>query len=75
VKLKEASGSKNRHDSDQRTFPKPWQHPPARSVREGAVQNSGSHRREEQKKRFLERLANRAKNWKFSSNDSRERGF
>ena len=30
---------------------------------------------EEQKKRFLERLDNPAKNWKFSSNDSRERGF
>jgi len=29
----------------------------------------------EQKKRFLERLDNPAKNWKFSSNDSRERGF
>jgi PPK2 family polyphosphate:nucleotide phosphotransferase len=30
---------------------------------------------EEQKKRFLERLDNPAKNWKFSSGDSRERGF
>ena len=30
---------------------------------------------EEQKKRFLERLDNPAKNWKFSSNDSRERGL
>ena len=30
---------------------------------------------DEQKKRFLERLDNPAKNWKFSSNDSRERGF
>ena len=30
---------------------------------------------EEQKKRFLERLDNPAKNWKFSSADSRERGF
>jgi len=29
----------------------------------------------EQKKRFLERLDNPAKNWKFSSGDSRERGF
>jgi PPK2 family polyphosphate:nucleotide phosphotransferase len=29
----------------------------------------------EQKKRFLERLDNPAKNWKFSANDSRERGF
>ena len=29
----------------------------------------------EQKKRFLERLDNPAKNWKFSSNDARERGF
>src|SRR6266481_1042792 len=29
----------------------------------------------EQKKRFLERLDNSAKNWKFSSSDSRERGF
>jgi PPK2 family polyphosphate:nucleotide phosphotransferase len=29
----------------------------------------------EQKKRFLERLDNPAKNWKFSSNDSRERAF
>jgi PPK2 family polyphosphate:nucleotide phosphotransferase len=29
----------------------------------------------EQKKRFLERLDNPAKNWKFSSADSRERGF
>ena len=29
----------------------------------------------EQKKRFLERLDNPAKNWKFSPNDSRERGF
>ncbi len=29
----------------------------------------------EQKKRFLERLDNSAKNWKFSSADSRERGF
>jgi PPK2 family polyphosphate:nucleotide phosphotransferase len=28
-----------------------------------------------QKKRFLERLDNPAKNWKFSSNDSRERAF
>jgi PPK2 family polyphosphate:nucleotide phosphotransferase len=31
--------------------------------------------REEQKKRFLERIENPAKNWKFSSADSRERGF
>jgi PPK2 family polyphosphate:nucleotide phosphotransferase len=31
--------------------------------------------REEQKKRFLERIDNPAKNWKFSSADSRERGF
>jgi len=30
---------------------------------------------DEQKKRFLERLDNPAKNWKFSSADSRERGF
>src|SRR5258708_5978514 len=30
---------------------------------------------DEQKKRFLERLDNSAKNWKFSSADSRERGF
>jgi len=30
---------------------------------------------DEQKKRFLERLDNPAKNWKFSPNDSRERGF
>ena len=30
---------------------------------------------DEQKKRFLERLDNPAKNWKFSSNDSRERSF
>jgi PPK2 family polyphosphate:nucleotide phosphotransferase len=29
----------------------------------------------EQKKRFLERLDNSTKNWKFSSTDSRERGF
>jgi len=29
----------------------------------------------EQKKRFLQRLDNSAKNWKFSSSDSRERGF
>jgi PPK2 family polyphosphate:nucleotide phosphotransferase len=29
----------------------------------------------EQKKRFLERLDNPTKNWKFSSADSRERGF
>jgi PPK2 family polyphosphate:nucleotide phosphotransferase len=31
--------------------------------------------REEQKKRFLERLDNPAKNWKFSAADMRERGF
>ena len=31
--------------------------------------------REEQKKRFLERIDNPAKNWKFSSADARERGF
>jgi len=30
---------------------------------------------DEQKERFLERLDNSAKNWKFSSNDARERGF
>ena len=30
---------------------------------------------DEQKKRFLERLDNSAKNWKFSATDSRERGF
>ena len=30
---------------------------------------------DEQKKRFLERVDNPAKNWKFSSNDARERGF
>ena len=30
---------------------------------------------EEQKKRFLDRLDDPAKNWKFSANDSRERGF
>src|ERR1700758_2133977 len=30
---------------------------------------------DEQKRRFLDRLDNPAKNWKFSSNDSRERGF
>ena len=29
----------------------------------------------EQKRRFLERLDNPAKNWKFSSNDARERGY
>jgi PPK2 family polyphosphate:nucleotide phosphotransferase len=29
----------------------------------------------EQKKRFLERLENPAKNWKFSANDIKERGF
>ena len=29
----------------------------------------------EQKKRFIERLDNSAKNWKFSSADARERGF
>ena len=29
----------------------------------------------EQKKRFLERLDNPAKNWKVSATDSRERGF
>ena len=29
----------------------------------------------EQKKRFLDRIHNPAKNWKFSSADSRERGF
>jgi PPK2 family polyphosphate:nucleotide phosphotransferase len=31
--------------------------------------------RDEQKKRFLERIDNPAKNWKFSSADARERGF
>jgi PPK2 family polyphosphate:nucleotide phosphotransferase len=31
--------------------------------------------REEQKKRFLERLQNSAKNWKFSLNDIKERAF
>lgn len=31
--------------------------------------------REEQKKRFLERLDNPDKNWKFSVNDAKERGF
>src|ERR1041384_4674551 len=31
--------------------------------------------REEQKKRFLERLDRPEKNWKFSANDARERGF
>jgi PPK2 family polyphosphate:nucleotide phosphotransferase len=31
--------------------------------------------RDEQKKRFLERIENPAKNWKFSSADARERGF
>ena len=31
--------------------------------------------REEQKKRFLERIENPAKNWKFSSADARERSF
>ncbi|MCU0255049.1 MAG: polyphosphate kinase 2 family protein, partial [Acidobacteria bacterium] len=31
--------------------------------------------REEQKKRFLERLENPAKNWKFSLADAQERGF
>jgi PPK2 family polyphosphate:nucleotide phosphotransferase len=31
--------------------------------------------KEEQKKRFLERLANPKKNWKFSLDDVRERGF
>jgi PPK2 family polyphosphate:nucleotide phosphotransferase len=30
---------------------------------------------EEQKKRFLERLDNPDKNWKFSANDAKERGF
>ena len=30
---------------------------------------------DEQKRRFLDRLDNPAKNWKFSSNDSRERSF
>jgi PPK2 family polyphosphate:nucleotide phosphotransferase len=30
---------------------------------------------DEQKKRFLERLDDPVKNWKFSSNDARERGF
>ena len=31
--------------------------------------------KEEQKKRFLERLDNPEKNWKFSLNDAKERGF
>jgi PPK2 family polyphosphate:nucleotide phosphotransferase len=31
--------------------------------------------RDEQKKRFLERIENPAKNWKFSTADARERGF
>jgi PPK2 family polyphosphate:nucleotide phosphotransferase len=31
--------------------------------------------RDEQKKRFLERLDNSDKNWKFSANDAKERGF
>ena len=31
--------------------------------------------RKEQKKRFLERLDNPDKNWKFSANDAKERGF
>jgi PPK2 family polyphosphate:nucleotide phosphotransferase len=31
--------------------------------------------RDEQKKRFLERLDRPEKNWKFSANDARERGF
>jgi PPK2 family polyphosphate:nucleotide phosphotransferase len=31
--------------------------------------------RKEQKKRFLERIDNSAKNWKFSSADAKERGF
>jgi PPK2 family polyphosphate:nucleotide phosphotransferase len=31
--------------------------------------------RDEQKKRFLERLDNPDKNWKFSANDAKERGF
>ena len=31
--------------------------------------------KDEQKKRFLERLDNPDKNWKFSANDARERGF
>jgi PPK2 family polyphosphate:nucleotide phosphotransferase len=31
--------------------------------------------KDEQKKRFLERIENREKNWKFSANDAKERGF
>ena len=31
--------------------------------------------KQEQKKRFLERLENREKNWKFSANDAKEREF
>jgi PPK2 family polyphosphate:nucleotide phosphotransferase len=31
--------------------------------------------RKEQKRRFLQRLENPAKNWKFSADDTRERGF
>ena len=31
--------------------------------------------KEEQQKRFLERLDNPDKNWKFSANDAKERGF
>ena len=31
--------------------------------------------KEEQKKRFLERIENPEKNWKFSANDAKERGF
>ena len=31
--------------------------------------------KEEQKKRFMERLENPDKNWKFSANDAKERGF
>ena len=31
--------------------------------------------KKEQKKRFLERLENPEKNWKFSANDAKERGF
>ena len=31
--------------------------------------------RDEQKRRFLERLDNPEKNWKFSANDAKERGF
>ena len=48
---------------------------PGAQRRRWSASSSCTSRKKEQKRRFLERLDNPEKNWKFSANDVKERGY